>query len=551
MRFLTSSCFALLVLIVAPAMSTLGIAHIAPPLEAAGISAPPFGKVDTPLENAVGIRGAVAFTGWALDDVQMARVGVCRAAVAGESVGADGRCGGQAQIYVGDAVFIEGARPDVQRDFPAYPRNGLAGWGFMVLTNFLPAQGNGVYSFFMWAQDVEGSVTLLGTRTITCDNAHATLPFGTIDTPGQGETISGSSYVNFGWALTQNPKYIPIDFPALMVYVDGAPIGPPSYGYPRSDIATFFPGLANSNAAVGYKIIDTTKLSNGLHTIGWTATDNLGNIEGLGSRFFRVANTTASTRSAASRGAATSAVQSPVPMDALPPPTTAAITGRQGWDANAAWRAYPADASGLVVVHGQELDRFEWLLNTAPGERVSGYVQAAGALQALPVGSNLEAATGHFTWAPGAGFIGGYDLVFLTTRDGQVVRRQDVRVVLRPKSLGPQVIIDTPGIDAMVDQPFTVAGWAADLQSADDSGIDTIHVWAYPVTGAAPVFLGVADGRIGRPDVAAAYGDQFKDAGYQLSVNGLTPGDYDVAVFAWARRQAEFLPASVVRVHVR
>ena len=55
----------------------------------------------------------------------------------------------------------------------------------------------------MWAQDVEGQVTLLGTRTITCDNAHATLPFGTIDTPGQGETVSGSAYVNFGWALTQ------------------------------------------------------------------------------------------------------------------------------------------------------------------------------------------------------------------------------------------------------------------------------------------------------------------------------------------------------------
>ena len=70
--------------------------------------------------------------------------------------------------------------------------------------------------------------------------------------------VSGSAYVNFGWALTQNPKYIPTDFPSLEVYIDGSPIGPPAYGYYRSDIATFFPGYANSNGAVGYKILDTT-----------------------------------------------------------------------------------------------------------------------------------------------------------------------------------------------------------------------------------------------------------------------------------------------------
>ena len=165
------------------------------------------------------------------------------------------------------------------------------GWlGLMVLTNMLPAQGNGSYTFYMWAQDVEGGVALLGSRTLTCDNAHATLPFGTIDTPGQGETVSGSSYVNFGWALTQNPKYIPTDYPALEVYIDGSPIGAPAYGYYRSDIATFFPGLPTATTRWAYKILDTTALSNGLHTIVWTATDSGGFIEGLGSRYFTVSN---------------------------------------------------------------------------------------------------------------------------------------------------------------------------------------------------------------------------------------------------------------------
>ena len=75
-----------------------------------------------------------------------------------------------------------------------------------------------------------------------------------------------------------------------MVYVDGVAVGSPSYNHYRSDVATLFPGLANSGGPVGFKIIDTTTLSNGLHTIVWTATDNLGVTSGLGSRFFRVSN---------------------------------------------------------------------------------------------------------------------------------------------------------------------------------------------------------------------------------------------------------------------
>ena len=125
---------------------------------------------------------------------------------------------------------------------------------------------------------------------MTCDNAHATAPFGTIDTPGQGETISGAAYLNFGWALTQRPKQIPIDGSTLMVYVDGLPVGSPSYNHYRADVATRFPGWQTATAPVGFRYIDTTTLSNGLHTIVWTATDSAGVTSGLGSRYFRVSN---------------------------------------------------------------------------------------------------------------------------------------------------------------------------------------------------------------------------------------------------------------------
>jgi hypothetical protein len=49
------------------------------------------------------------------------------------------------------------------------------------------------------AADPAGLATDLGTTMIPANNAASILPFGTIDTPGQGEAISGTDYVNFGW----------------------------------------------------------------------------------------------------------------------------------------------------------------------------------------------------------------------------------------------------------------------------------------------------------------------------------------------------------------
>jgi len=51
-----------------------------------------------------------------------------------------------------------------------------------------------------------------------------------------------------------------------------------------------FPGLNNSNGAVGYFMLDTRTLSNGVHTIEWVARDNAGNAQGMGSRYFTVKN---------------------------------------------------------------------------------------------------------------------------------------------------------------------------------------------------------------------------------------------------------------------
>ena len=203
-------------------------------------------------------------------------------------------------MFIGYGTLVAGARSDVEALYEGTtPRAYLAGWGYMLLTNFLPDRtqapatpngGNGTFTLYAYAIDFENKTSLLGSKTITLDNAHATKPFGAIDTPGQGGTASGGAFVNFGWALTPLPAVIPIDGSTITVYVDGVLLGNATYNQFRSDIAGAFPGYDNSNGAVGFRVIDTTALANGVHTIGWLVYDNLGRGDGIGSRFFSVAN---------------------------------------------------------------------------------------------------------------------------------------------------------------------------------------------------------------------------------------------------------------------
>ncbi len=242
-----------------------------------GASDEPFGVFATP-EHGSTVRSSIPVTGWALDDVGVESVKIYRQQ-------------GGSRVYIGDAVFVEGARPDVEQAYPGYPMNYRAGWGYMMLTNFLPNGGNGTYTIDAIAADSEGNQVTLGSKTIICDNAHAVKPFGAIDTPAQGGTASGSSFVNWGWVLTPQPNNIPNNGTTINVYVDGVYLGHPTYNIYRKDIADLFPGYANSSGAVGYFYLDTTAFENGVHTIQWTATDNAGNTDGIGSRYFTIQNT--------------------------------------------------------------------------------------------------------------------------------------------------------------------------------------------------------------------------------------------------------------------
>jgi hypothetical protein len=261
----------------------------------------------------------------------------------------------------------------------------------------LPNQGNGVFTLHAIAEDAEGNRVPLGTRTIVADNASATRPFGAIDTPAQGETIFGTAYVNYGWALTPQPKTIPTDGSTIRVLIDGVDAGSVSYNHFRADVSGLFPGLNNSPGPVGFRTIDTTTLADGLHTIAWIVTDNAGSAEGIGSRYFTVSNGAAQFLG-----------------DPVSPPNASHSR---------------ADVT-QIRVRQLETVSIDLGLAAACSASYTGRENVRGQLRDLPVGSALDSTTGRFTWQPGPGFLGTYRLTFFVTDCTGGTRRIDAEVVI-------------------------------------------------------------------------------------------------------------------------
>lgn len=530
-------------------------------------AAVPFGSFDTPTDGSTGVAGSIAVTGWAMDDVEITRVRIMRDPVAGEPAGT--------LVFIGNAVFVDGARPDVQASYPTLPRASRAGWGYLMLTNFLPGLGNGTFKLYAVAEDADGHSTTLGSKTITCSNGTATTPFGAIDTPAQGETVTTASLNNFGWVLSPGSrKANPSDGGTVRVVIDGALGASPSGWTSRSDLTALFPVAQFSGiaSALGVATLDMTTLSNAVHTISWLVTDNSSPAlaAGIGSRYFTVSNGSLlldpTPAGSVTRGHATV-----IPSNALLAPPSAALqtapvdaepmAGRRGFDPDTPLQPY-AVTDGRATVQSEELDRIELHLEGVDGSRegvqrtdrrgakYAGYLRVGDGLAALPAGSSLNAESGEFTWQPGVAFVGTYDLVFARLEGSTPVARRDVRVVLNPKGsnrVGPQTVID-------IADGRLVAGWAVDLDSQIDTGVDTLHVWAYPVEQGRrgdPIFVGAVEYGGARPDVAAIYGERFLNSGYGIRVEGLAGGTYDLAVFAYSTVTDGFVPAKVVRVIIR
>ena len=113
------------------------------------------------------------------------------------------------------------------------------------------------------------------------------------------------------------------------------------------------------------------------------------------------------------------------------------------------------------------------------------------------------------------------------------------------------IAVDIPASGAVVGRPFMLAGWAIDASAPTGTGIDTIHVWAFPLAGGAPMFVGVPALGGPRPDVGAYFGNsRFTPSGYNMLVT-LPPGAYDLSVYAHSVVTNTFNAWQVVRVNVQ
>jgi hypothetical protein len=442
----------------------------------AGASAP-FGQIDAPAQNATGVQGAIGMTGWALDDVGVAGVKIYRNCLAFENQANCQLIAGNSVVYVGDATFVAGARPDVEAAFPDYPQASRAGWGYLLLTNALPHVpnqllygGQGTLNLYAFATDAEGHLTLLGRNwnaaggptTITLANDTIAKPFGAVDTPGQGATVSGTC-ATFGWALTPDSDtvaeasdiLIPTNGSTMVVFIDGVAMAHvaynqcrgsvgnpvPAWEYCNDDVASIFGNMtpqppftirtANptryrnldaGRAAIGALNIDTTTFTNGMHSIAWSVTDSAGRVDGIGSRYFTVLNTGRDVSTDALAGVAQlqrapAITRGSAKKVARLRPAAGPAWARSGFDLRTSYRAIPPDRQGVRQVWIPELGRLELYL----GPVDIGYLVANGTQRDLPAGSHLDTTTGLFTWMPGPAYVGSYRLTFVRGSEQVVV----------------------------------------------------------------------------------------------------------------------------------
>ncbi|HUR22021.1 MAG TPA: hypothetical protein VMZ90_14495, partial [Vicinamibacterales bacterium] len=296
-------------------------------------------------------------------------------------------------------------------------------------------------------------------------------------------------------------------------------------------------------------VINTSSLSNGLHTIAWSVTDSNGRVEGIGSRFFIVNNGLFSWAPNKVQPGQTLGASAKLDDRSR---VTKGVWGRTGFDLAAPWIAMHANEDGTYSMRLPESGRMElWL-----GEGVeAGYVVANGSLQSLPIGSSLSSQ--RFGWMPPAGYIGPYQLTFVRGSERIDVT---VTVVEKPPAADGKAQIRMQ-LDAATQGParagnlsertVRVEGWAFDPQSAIGSGISAVHVWATPdLDRGAPFFVGAATLDEARPEIGRTFAGAPVHAGFSLTAS-LKPGTYTLTAYAWNERTQRWEDARQVKVVVR
>lgn len=197
-----------------------------------------------------------------------------------------------------------------------------------------------------------------------------------------------------------------------------------------------FPLLRNKGGAGGAYVFDTTKYANGLHTINWAASDSAGAVGNTGTSYFRVLNTLSGAVLASTSAVTMKAEDSETvacgrlsDLAGIPQDYKMPVFRRTGFGAEGSFEPAFPDDQGVVEVVVEEDGLVEVRLGSSGS--MKGYMVVGDELRPLPPGATLDPVNGMFSWMPGPGFLGRYDLVFISqAAEGfPVKRRVAVRIV--------------------------------------------------------------------------------------------------------------------------
>ena len=239
---------------------------------AEGCPAQTYGTIETPAENAL-VSGFVRVGGFALNGNLVSNVDLY----------VDGTDEVNRVTPAGGAN-INLARPDVTQALPQYAGTPGSKPGFEMsfrASNY----ANGTHKLYVRVTDVTGCCYFLAPRTFRIDNAKNQAPFGVLDVPLPDSSVHANGVLAVaGWALDDRR----IDH--VDVLIDGLIERGAVLGINRPDVAAFYPNVPSAATSGFLVFIDSTRLTNGVHTLTVKATDDQGQQGLIDVRRFQVFN---------------------------------------------------------------------------------------------------------------------------------------------------------------------------------------------------------------------------------------------------------------------
>lgn len=223
--------------------------------------------IDVPNANSSAFSGLAAVGGWAID---------ANSAIGSVSIAVDG-------VALGNAVY-GGSRPDVCTAYPGEAGCPNVGWNANIDTTQL---SDGTHTLSVTANPAGAQSFTTSTSFTVANLATSANPFKlTIDQPAAGATLTGANAMLAGWAVSGSAAIT-----SLRLSVDGVFYGAATYGGSRPDVCVLFPGQAGCPSVGWNESLDTTRLTNGTHTLEATAVNSSGQSATV-SVSFNVSNST-------------------------------------------------------------------------------------------------------------------------------------------------------------------------------------------------------------------------------------------------------------------